>query len=51
MWKILKVDCRKWVHGQKNQGKGGRNGERHAWIAGYDVRSWKLPSKQGLLAK
>jgi hypothetical protein len=50
-WKKLKLVCKKQLHGQKNQGSNGKNEKRPTLQVGNNTRSWKLLSKQGLLAK
>jgi hypothetical protein len=34
MWKILELNYKKWLHGEINRGKGGRNGRGHVWDNG-----------------
>jgi hypothetical protein len=37
--KMLRLDCKKLLHGQRNVLKGGRSWRRHTWIVGHNFKS------------
>jgi len=42
MWKKFKLVCKRQLHGQEKQGKGGMSGRRHALTTWWDIGSWKF---------